>query len=918
MLTLSMFRKPIVFGTIAAGLVGASIFVTFLFWRRQQTKWRTAATYVGQQRCAQCHAEQVRTWRSSHHAQAMQVADASTVLGNFNDAQFAVVGVSSHFFKKDGKFFVRTTGPGDSVGDYQLPYTSGIYPLQQYLASFGQGRLQSFTVAWDSRDQAQGGQRWFDLYPEKSMKPGKPLHWTGRDQTWNSMCADCHSTNVRKNYDLASDTYATTWSEMNVSCESCHGPGSKHIAWAESHKRSQDNNGLVGLVVDLKPARGSWSSFERWRLKTLHWEGEPRSHNEINTCAPCHSRRTAISSEYQPGQPFLDAYVPILLEEGAYYADGQILEQDYEWGSFVQSRMYKEGVACSDCHDPHSGKLPNVSLNSLCGKCHPLANFGSEEHHHHKTGSAGALCVNCHMPARTSMVVGVSRDHSFRVPRADFSVAYGTPNACNECHRDKSSSWAADAIVQWYGPSRRQESQFVKAIDAGRRGLPHAEQQLTGLITDLEMPAIARATALSLLPQYLSPFSFPTLEPSLGDGDALVRREAVRALAPLNQRDRIRLAAPLLSDPIRSVRIEAARLLAGTPPDLLQAAQKSAFARAISELIASEMVSAERSESHMHLARLDSRMGRTSEAESELKTALRLDPAYVPAMVDLADLYRAQNRDDEGQRWLEKAIAEAPNSAEPVFALALLKIKRKQYPEVLPLLAKAAARQPDNLGYSYVYAVALNSGGHSDQAIAVLQQAHQRRPADRQMLIGLIAFERDRANLSAATAYARQLLELAPNDRAAQATLSDLTVANNPKNYQYWLVQGDAELKHGHVPAAQAAFQKGRDLAMTELTTSPQSAYTHAFVAYFAARLGDRVRAEQETKQALELSSGDERIIRRAVFTYEVLGERDRSIEILSRATPQFLYELNRLPDLPDLRDDSRFQQLLSSNEKLK
>src|SRR5271167_2305575 len=489
MVTLSKSRRFIVVGTIAVGLAGALIFGSLLSWRRRQAERLAPATYVGQQRCAQCHAEQFKAWRSSHHAQAMQVTDGPTVLGNFNDAQFAAVGVSSQFFKKDGKFFVRTNGPGDTVGDYQLPYTSGIYPLQQYLVSFGQGRLQSFTVAWDTRDHAQGGQRWFDLYPEKSIKPGKALHWTGRDQTWNSMCADCHSTNVRKNYDLASDTYATSWSEMNVSCESCHGPGSKHVVWAESHKGgSQENNDPAGLVVDLKPARGSWSSYERWRLKTLHWEGEPRSQNEINTCAPCHSRRKTISSEYRPGQPLMDAYVPSLLEEGAYYADGQTIEQDYEWGSFVQSTMYKQGVTCSDCHDPHSGKLPNGSLNSLCGKCHPLANFGSQDHHHHKVGSAGTVCVNCHMPAQTSMVVGVSHDHSFRIPRPDFSVTYGTPNACNECHRDKSSGWAADTIARWYGSHRKQESQFVKAINAGRQGLPRAEQALTGVFTDSEMP----------------------------------------------------------------------------------------------------------------------------------------------------------------------------------------------------------------------------------------------------------------------------------------------------------------------------------------------------------------------------------------------------------------------------------------------
>jgi tetratricopeptide (TPR) repeat protein len=915
MFILSKSWEKVVVGAIVIGLAAMSV----LFWHQQRTKRPTAATYVGHQRCAGCHAAQFEAWRTSHHAQAMQVADHQTVLGNFNGAHFAKDRMVFDFLRNDGKFYVRMNGPGGEVDDYSLPYTLGVYPLQQYLASFPGGRMQSFTVAWDSRGKEEGGQRWFNLYPDKSIAPTNPLHWTGRDQTWNSRCADCHSTNLRKNYNLANDNYATTWSEIDVSCESCHGPGSNHVAWAESHKKgSHESHGSDGLAVDLKPAQGSWSSFEQWKLKTLHWEGERRSHNEINTCAPCHSRRNAISGEYQPGQPFLDAYVPSLLEESAYYADGQVREEDYEWSSFVQSKMYDEGVTCSDCHDPHSGKLPKGNLNSVCGKCHPLANFGSEQHHHHKAGSAGALCVNCHMPERTYMVVAVNHDHSFRVPRPDFSVAYGTPNACNQCHKDKSSSWAADTIAKWYGSSRRQESQFVKAIDAGRRGLPHAEQELTAVITDPEMPAIARATALSLLPQYLSPFSFPTLEPSLGDGDALVRMEAVRALTPLNQRDRSRLAVPLLTDSIRAVRIEAARLLAGTPPDLLQDAQRSALHRAISELIASEMASAERPESHMNLALLYSRMGRTTDVETEFTTALHLDPDYVPAMVNLADLYRAQNRDDEGQRWLEKAIALAPNAAEPVYALALLKIRRKQYGEVLPLLGKAAALQPDNLLYNYVYAVALNSSGHVEQAIAVLQQAHQRRPADRQMLIGLIAFERDQANMSAAITYARQLLELAPDDSDAQATLSELTVANDPKVYQYWVIQGDADYKLGHLHNARTAFQKGMDLATAELVGSSQPGYTHAFVGYFAARLGERVRAEQEIKQALELSPGNERIIRRAVLTYEALGERDRSIEVLSQATPQFLYELNRQPDLPNLRDDLRFQQLLSKTPKAK
>ncbi len=733
-----------------------------------------AATYVGQARCAECHADQAQAWRTSHHAEAMQVANDSTVLGNFNDAHFAKDGVTSSFFKKDGKFYVRTDGPEGKPQNFDLPYTFGVYPLQQYLVPFPNGRMQSFVVAWDSRAQDHGGQRWFDLYPGQKITSTHPLHWTGRNQTWNYMCADCHSTNLRENYGLAKDSYATTWSEIDVSCESCHGPGSNHVAWAQSHKNGsyKSSDGPNGLTVDLKPANGVWSVSDPDK-GTTHWKGETRSHNELNTCAPCHSRRHPITGDLQPGQPFLDAYVPSLLEEGVYYADGQVLEEDYEWGSFLQSKMYQEGVTCSDCHDPHTAKLRTENLNAVCGKCHSLAKFGSEQHHHHKVESAGALCVNCHMPTKTYMVIDARRDHSFRVPRPDVSIAYGTPNACNQCHKDKSNSWAAETVVKWYGPNRRQEAHFVEAIDAGRRGLPNAEKALTALIADSTKPGIARATALSLLQQYLTPASVSTVQAALGDNDPLVRSQAVRCLDPLPAQERLRLAVPLLTDPIRSVRIEAARLLAGTSPGKLQASQK-ALENAMSELIASEMVSAERPENHMNLALIYAQMGRTTEAESELQTALRLDPKFVPGMVNLADLYRAQQRDDEGEKWLAKAVAIAPDAAEPVHALGLLKIRQKQYPEALTLLAKAAALQPDNARYSYVYAVALNSTGHADGAIAVLQQVHQRRPADRQVLMGLIAFERDKGNLPAAITYAQQLVQLAPDDPDARAMLAEL------------------------------------------------------------------------------------------------------------------------------------------------
>lgn len=380
------------------------------------------------------------------------------------------------------------------------------------------------------------------------------------------------------------------------------------------------------------------------------------------------------------------------------------------------------------------------------------------------------------------MVVDVRRDHSLRVPRPDLSELYGTPNACNQCHNDKSAKWASEAVARWYGANRRKEPQFVEALDAGRRGLPQSEKLLIALVLDPTKPAIARATALTLLPSYLTPSSLPALQASLSDQDALVRRAAVGALEPLIPQERIRLAAPLLADPIRSVRVEAGRLLAGSPPQLLQGSQKEALDRAVEELIAAELVSAERPENHMNLASLYVQMGRPGEAEKELKTALRLDPAFIPAMVNLADLYRAQKRDEEAKQLLEKAIALAPDAAEPIHALGLLMVRVGRQGDAVELLAKAARLQPTNARYAYVYGVALHTYGKVDQSIDVMKEAHRVRPADRDVLIALITFERDKGDFQSAISYAQQLAQLAPTDPQTTALLADLRRRGNHKS----------------------------------------------------------------------------------------------------------------------------------------
>ena len=732
-------------------------------------------TFVGLAKCAGCHPKEAEAYRGSDHARAMQPASDQTVLGNFANARFAHRGLTSTFFRRDGKFFVRTDGADGKPGEFEIAYTFGVKPLQQYLVPFPDGRLQSLGIAWDTRLKAKGGQRWFHLFSGETLRPPDPLHWTGQEQTWNYQCAECHSTDLRKNYGASQNRYATTWAEITVSCEACHGPGSAHVAWAEKRPASAPRApaGRTGLVVRLGRGEGSWVVKDPQR-GIAEWSGAPRSTAEVDACARCHARRRPIVDPYPYGRPFLDTHMPALLEAALYHADGQILGEVYEYGSFIQSRMFRGGVTCSDCHEPHGLGL-RAAGNAVCAQCHLPAKFDTPGHHHHKAGSDAARCVSCHMPARTYMVVDPRRDHSFQVPRPDLSAAIGTSNACSGCHRDRPPRWAAEQVVRWYGPtSPARRPHFAPALDAGRRGLLSAEKGLATLATDASQPGIARATALASLREYLSPASLLAVEATLADADPLVRATALTSLETLPPGERPRLAAPLLRDPVRAVRLAAAHALADAPRHMLSTEQQADLDRALAELVASETVNADRPEAHMNLANLYARLSRPADSESALRTALAIDPRFVPAMVNLADLLRPQGGDAEGERLLQQALRIAPDSAEALHALGLLQVRQGRRGEAVGLLRRAAQRRPESTRFAYVYAVALHGTGEPARAIAVLEESHRRRPANREVLTALATYLRERGDARAALHYAEKLATLSPGDREVQGLADSL------------------------------------------------------------------------------------------------------------------------------------------------
>jgi tetratricopeptide (TPR) repeat protein len=710
--------------------------------------------------CAECHPRQDESWRGSDHDLAMQPADERTVLGDFGGATFGQRGVSSTFLTRDGKPFVRTEGPSGRLEEFPVAYTFGVRPLQQYLVPLPGGRYQALSSAWDTRPRTAGGQRWFDLYASERPRPGDPLHWTGRDQTWNHMCAECHSTNLKKNYRAADDRYETTWSELNVACEACHGPGSRHVEWARASKAMRPRRGddALGLAISLRERREA-----NWRLDELtgvaRRTGPVPSRLEVETCAPCHARRATVDDRYVHGHPLLDTHRPALLERELYHADGQILGEVYEYGSFLQSRMYRAGVTCSDCHDPHSLKTATPP-SAVCARCHLPAKFDTPAHHHHRAGSTGAACVGCHMPERTYMMVDPRRDHSLRVPRPDLSVAIGTPNACTGCHRDRPARWAAEAVARWTD-GRPRPAHYGQALDAGRRDLLNAEAQLVSLAGDGTAPAIARATAVTLL-RHRSTASIQALERAAADPEPLIRLAAVVAADSLSLDSRLPLLVRLLADPRRAVRIDAARALADAPAERLMPEQRAALDRALAEYRRAQEINADRAEAQVNLGLLADRRRDPDTSRRAYERAIALDPTFVPAYVNLADHYRALDQDVRGEQLLRQGLGRVPEAAALHHALGLLLVRRGRTAEALVELGRAAELAPTSARYAYVYGVALNSTGAAARALAVLQAAHERHTGDPDVLAALATISRDRGDRAAARTYARRLLQAAP------------------------------------------------------------------------------------------------------------------------------------------------------------
>ena len=613
-----------------------------------------APRYVGSAGCAACHAQATAGWTGSDHQLAWTLPSEATVLGDFDGASFESRGVTSRFSRRDGGFVIETEDADGQRRSFDVVGVAGIRPLQQYLLSPAPGRTQAFDIAWDSV-----AHRWYDLYPEQVLLPHDGLHWTGPYKSWEARCAECHATGFSRNYDMASRSYAPRQAEIGVGCEACHGPGEAHAAWAKDPAGYDAGRwpGLTphGLTVDLARSADA----------------------EIEQCAGCHSRREAFGDGNPlPGTPYHDSYNLALLRPGVYHADGQIEAEDYEFGSFLQARMYARGVRCSDCHDPHTLTL-RAEGNAVCTQCHsPAGNdrfpslrkalYDDPAHSFHPAGSAGAACKSCHMPAEVYMGVDRRRDHGFRVPRPDLDAATGAPDACTACHADRDPAWAAAEIARRFPASTHRGASFATAFAAARQDPAAQADALIGLAGRADLAGIVRASALDLLTPVTDPGIAARAAPFLADPDPLVRGAAAGLQRGAPPAERLARLAPVLSDPLRSVRVAAAKAALGADPAGAPEAVLAALQAATGAWQSALRIAADFPESHMQAAGAALGMRNFAAAEAAFGEAVALDPQLVDGWAMIARI-RAATGDQAGAR---QALADglAVNPGQPDLA----------------------------------------------------------------------------------------------------------------------------------------------------------------------------------------------------------------------------------------------------------
>ncbi len=711
------------------------------------------ATYGTSPTCRSCHEEAYENWERSHHALAERAFDPAMDAAAFEPPWRVTHGsLTSEARMVDGKPHLVTQGLGGTNEPFEVTRVIGVSPLLQYLIPAEGGRLQASELCFDPHHPG-----WFNVYGEEDRRPGEWGHWTGRGMNWNNMCATCHNTRLRKNYDERADLYRTAMAERGVGCEACHGPMADHNAWQARHPNQ------TGDPTVRKVSREEMFS----------------------ACAQCHSRRSELTGDFRPPENFYDHHqLTITDETDLFYPDGQIRDEDYEVAAFLGSKMHASGVRCVDCHEPHTSKV-RLPGNYMCLTCHtgPLPTvtpnmlntapvgprIDPETHSRHKVGTRGDSCTDCHMPQTVYMQRHARHDHGFTIPDPRLTKELGIPNACNRCHTERSADWSLEHIVKWYGP-RTNELVRTRAHTVARARVADvaAVPALVSMARS-ETNAYWRAVAVNLLRRWpTEPGVAEVLLAGAGDTNELVRGMAVRALEPLAQAARPPVMAALsnrLHDPVRAVRVEAAWALRQTV---------ATNSTAGSDLLTHLRHNLDQPGGALQMGVFELDRGNLSVALEYFQRAVKWDANSAPFRHALAVALSTANRSAEALEQLLAAVRLSPDSAEYRYYLGLAYNEVGRLQDARTALEQAVKLDPQFARAWYNLGLAQSALNQPEPALESLLRAETLDNTSPMIPYARATILARQGRLDEARAAARRALELDRNLTAARELLRQL------------------------------------------------------------------------------------------------------------------------------------------------
>ncbi len=736
-LWLLMVKRPAAPQTTRAETVGPTV----------RPEAEVFAQYAGSVNCRECHADAYQHWSASNHGLAERPPRDELDASAFEPARtFAHGTQKTEVRQREGRREVVTLGFGGKVEPYAVERVIGHDPLRQFLVAAPGGRLQTLEASYDPHKN-----EWFDVYGNEDRQPGEWGHWTGQGMNWNAMCASCHNTRVRKNYDEATNAYRTTMAEATVSCESCHGPMKAHVDWRRQYPGSTAADPTVKKL----------------------------SRDQVfDACGTCHARRSELTGDFHPSEKFTDHHTVTLVDDtDTYFADGQVSGENYEYGSFLGSKMHATGVRCTDCHDPHRAQ-PRLPGNALCMTCHagtvpagitkiPAA-LDAVAHSHHKAESPGAQCTNCHMPVTTYMQRDPRHDHGFTIPDPLLTKTHAIPNACNRCHADKDADWSLAAVEQWYGPKMDRPTRHrAQAVAAARKGDATARDPLLAIAQDPSSP-YWQASAAQLLTEWVTePQVTSVLLKQTQDPSPLVRATAARTLEPvLGGRPDARAAvSKLLDDGDRSVRVAAAwtlrdSLVPGTRPD--------------AELRHFIAINADQPTGQMQAAAFDMARQDPRAAVEHLRRAIAWDPNSPPIRHELAVALSTIGDSAGALEQIEATVRLEPKNAEYRYKLALACNEIGRLDRTVAELQTAVALDPQHARAWYNLGLARNSLGQTEPALQALSRGEAVAPRDPRLPYARATILARAGRTAEARRAAQRALEIAPGYPEAREFLEQI------------------------------------------------------------------------------------------------------------------------------------------------